>query len=305
MIMTSLEFRESLRQALSTAERQVVVVSAFVTSTAIDWLAESLVYSPNVAVVARWQPRDLQSGASDFESYWRACQHGYRFYVDTNMHTKAFMIDREKIFIGSANFTASGLWLERSGNDEMATVILPDVRDVGKLDVVVRQATELTDEIVEAMEREVSLDTESPLVWPKDIQAKLVGRIEGLWVADLPMCSPDVIMEGSRPRSAEMLSTLSLLGLSESGYDSILLRSAFRTLKVHAWLMQVLEVRGSVRFGALASALHSVLLEDPSPYRRDVKTLVSLLFDWMLFIEDPAVEIAQHRHTRSISLLQG
>ena len=62
-------FRRELASALSLAEQEVIVLSAFVKLDALNWLVETSRTS-NIKIVSRWQPSDLVAGASDLECFY-------------------------------------------------------------------------------------------------------------------------------------------------------------------------------------------------------------------------------------------
>ena len=51
-------------------------------------------------------------------------------------------------------------------------------------------------------------------------------------------------------------------------------------------IAQAIKKNGNLTFGSLTSNLHNSLLDDPRPYRKNVKILVSIMFDWLYFFDD-------------------
>ena len=80
----------------------------------------------------------------------------------------------------------------------------------------------------------------------------------------------------------------------------------FVTSKIFKWTLgQVTQSPEGVRFGTLTNALHSALIEDPSPYRKDVKELVKNLYSWIKLIgpQDSKLEIFQPNYTEILRLV--
>ncbi|MGS4983289.1 hypothetical protein [Pseudosulfitobacter sp. RP-4] len=94
-------FRRELADALSSAEQEVIVLSAFVKLDALKWLIETSRTS-NLKIVSRWQPADLVAGASDLECFYLCEEADIPFGISQNLHGKVYIVD-SKIFIGSAN----------------------------------------------------------------------------------------------------------------------------------------------------------------------------------------------------------
>jgi hypothetical protein len=55
-------------------------------------------------------------------------------------------------------------------------------------------------------------------------------------------------------------------------------------------------------FGYLSSQLHEALLDDPAPYRKDVKYFVGILFEWMACMPE-CFKVTQHKITRSVEMV--
>ena len=62
---------------------------------------------------------------------------------------------------------------------------------------------------------------------------------------------------------------------------------------------------GSLSFGGLTSALHNSLLEDPLPYRSEVKKLVQNIFSWVNLAgkENTGIEISQPNYAQVMNLI--
>ncbi len=58
----------------------------------------------------------------------------------------------------------------------------------------------------------------------------------------------------------------------------------------------------SLRFGAISSRLHDALLNDPKPYRKEVKDFQVNLFNWLKYLELPDFKFSKYNVSESISL---
>jgi len=300
MLLSSSEFREQLRFSVQQASHEVIIVSGFVTAAAVRWLGQLAPRASNVTIVARWRIGDLRSGASDFEAFVEAEKHGFRFCVDPDLHTKVFLFDRRRIYVGSANFTSNGLWLDGRGNLEMVTAFEPEVGDVDRVAGVVNQSTKITPELFELMASFIETEPISSDKWPNDIAARLYKPVEGLWVADFPFCGPGELLKGAKENAYGAYGLMGAFCGARCELKAEVIAEEFRASKAMRWLRHLVQTSGDLRFGALSAAMHGVLLDDPVPYRSDVKKMVASIFEWVEFIDDPSLRIIPHRHTKSI-----
>ena len=147
---------------------------------------------------------------------------------------------------------------------------------------------------------------EVAIYWPYSIQQLISNQKRFLLVDDCFMCTPSSFFgEPSSNSDENMLAHDSfLLGECTSRDSAQALLAAFQVSPMYQWLFQSLqqaETRSS-RFGELTAWLHDALLDDPKPYRRDVKTLLATLIDWVEYFDDASIEVRQHRRTKSLHL---
>jgi hypothetical protein len=65
-------------------------------------------------------------------------------------------------------------------------------------------------------------------------------------------------------------------------------------------LIDLVEKRGGeVYFGALSAALHDWLVEDPAPYRREVKVLVKNIYGWVANLSASSIGLCVDRPNHS------
>jgi hypothetical protein len=87
--------------------------------------------------------------------------------------------------------------------------------------------------------------------------------------------------------------------------DTDLLKAKFTQLRVTKWLRNQLlkEESKSLRFGAISKRLHDALLNDPKPYRREVKDLQANLFNWIKYLDLSEFKIEKYNRSESIHLI--
>jgi PLD-like domain len=301
-------FREELKSAVKGAEQSVTLLSAYIKIAALTWIDDCIgTKSLNISFVARWRPNDLLSGASDLEVYEHARARGWKFGIDPSLHYKIYLVDDRVALLGSANLTSSGLHLEDAGNLEAGVVIEPSLLDLNRLKQHISECTWVTDELYEEIKSYIeSHDGKAILfnAWPRSIQEKMQPSAIHLWVTDLLFCKPLELLLDNRAASAESLHDLLLLGVDADEVDRAKLLKQFHLTKVWLWVLTAIKESSYkyVRFGELSARLHSALLDDPKPYRREVKEFISNIFEWIRYLAPDEVGIRKFEHTEALYL---
>lgn len=297
------EVRHELSLALRDSKSSIVVLSAFIKHGAFEWLkSKILTNNIKVVVVARWRLDDLIANVSDLSVYEQCQELGWDFKIDQRLHSKLFLIDSSIAFIGSSNLTGAGLGLTERSNFELSTKIEVLDIDVDKVHKYINSCTTMTDALFSQMKSVVNgidLPKRTLYKWPSLIESLLEQKVDYLWVDDLLFTSPN------SSNDDDIKHDLFLLGLSDLDVDIDLLRGKFIGLKVVKWLKSQLlkEEARSLRFGAISHLLHGALLNNPKPYRKDVKDFQVNLFSWLKYLELPDFEFKKYNVSESISLL--
>lgn len=292
-------FREELAFALSSAEQEVIVMSAFIKLDALKWLIENSKTS-NLTVVARWQPSDLAAGASDLECFYLCDEANIPFGISQNLHGKVYIVD-SKIFIGSANLTSKGMSLSHYVNDEFGTGFeygqteKIKVRDylasVNWLDV---KTVELMADFLRGFGGNTDVQSNE---WPQEISEKLGSQPLGVWFHDLPMCSPNQLLAQTAAATAIEHDLDCFRGKKGAAEGELL--KGFMSSQICFWLEVQLQEYGELSFGKVTSLFHDQILDDPMPYRKNIKEGVANLFDWASRC-NTKFEVARPQHRQVI-----
>jgi len=302
LLFDEIQTREHIKNALNDSKQSLVVLSAFIKHDAFEWLKEKVMSTDiEVVVVARWRLNDLVSMVSDLSVYKQCQEQGWTFKVDERLHCKLFLIDSSIAFIGSSNLTGAGLGLAEKSNFELSTKIEVTDVDVGKVHKYIDSCRTITDDLYDQMKSFVdSIDSpkRTHCKWPPVIKDLLEQRVDYLWVDELLYTSP-----GSNDCD-DICHDLTLLGVDGFDVDVDILRAKFTELKLTKWLKNQLlkEESKSLRFGALSSCLHDALLNDPRPYRKEVKDFQANLFNWLRYLDLPELSLTKYNVSESISL---
>ena len=305
MLLSSQEFRDALQLRLSAASDRVIILSAFLKLDALNWLIDNLDIE-NISIVSRWRFGDLISGATDLACYQVCKEYKIDFGISLGLHGKVYCVDNH-ILVGSANATSSGLALRGNYNEEFGYGFIAGNTDRLKLDRYLSNVVWLDDRLFEKISAEL-IDFERASVggksaWSQELTSKLKMSDEHLWAHELPFLTPNKLINVGAGEKNSLQHDLQLLGIPKNAISLESLAQAFRQTRSFSWLYNILDKEGSLSFGGLTAALHNSLLDDPCPYRRDVKQLVSNLFFWAE--NDPEIfGVSQPRHSKVIKLLR-
>lgn len=289
-ILFNENFKSVLEHELNNTQGDLQMISAYCKRNALEFVDAKLKALPNLKrLMVRFQPEDILSGATDFEIYEYCKAHGWELYIQLDIHAKTYIFDKKRWIVGSANLTSRGIGLNGNGNIEMS--MISDVSDIEyeKINELFSSATIMTDELANLMKAQLSSAStnkkeQKNIGWDTNITQLLNANVKTLFVHDFPQAgSPYPI------QSEDAL----LLGVdSKSTKEQI--KHAFTSTRCFKWLINDLQTAPEKQqyFGALTASLHNALVNDPKPYRKEVKELLSNLLNWIqeLNIEDIVVD---------------
>lgn len=288
------------------------IFSAYLKLNALQEFGARVHASNRVIIVARWQSSDLLSGSSDLEAYDYAYSLGWEFRVRTDLHAKAYRLGSRSLYIGSANLTQSGFCLNVSGNAEiMVHVELTEGSSLFLVDILSRSYV-LNQEVVASLkawllefkiiEDELDSVENYPLASYINLLNASGNSPSVLLVSECLIFGPEKII--GFPELAfdnlpnELQHDLSLLGLAEPRQSKItpkVLYMQFLKTAAFRWLLNAIKEspKQQLYFGEVSSSLQSSLVDDPRPYRGEVKAILATLLAWVKYF--PECEIAVDR----------
>lgn len=282
--------------------RQIVVISAYVTSSAVDWLASNIAQHDGpvrVTFLGRFTPSDLASGSSDIGALRSICSHGWDLLALSNLHAKIYLFDETRVIVGSGNWTNNGLKLCGTGNEEAAIDAPTDAKTLDFIRSLLHKATRLDAEVVEKMAdflnglqggAEDELDE-----WPDDIlQAE-----SDLYVADFPFSPAGYPSQLYHDNPQLTFSRISRARPSEG-------HALFIKSKAYRWIKMQLQATatGELYFGELSSRLHDALSDSPAPYRKEVKDLLANLLTFLSYFEVSEIIVDRPNYSQRVRLVR-
>lgn len=286
----------------------VSLCSAYLRAQALEALLAARGPGLGGRVLVRWQLADLLAGASDLRAYEVAKAAGLKFWVRLDFHGKVFCVPDRGIVVGSANATLSGLGLRSRSNEEVCTLVPSDPANLAHIERLFAGAVMVDDQLF--AEISVAVQTASRLQevsgcmqWPESLLNKLqvLSPVEQLLASECLWSDPQLRLDGSVDLTDPH--DLQLLGLSHAPVKSDHAIYKLRQTKVFRWLMQHLERSGGEQyFGSLTAALHDSLLDDPTPYRQEVKALLQNLLSWCALLPAAGVIVDRPQHSQRARL---
>ena len=307
MLLDSLEFSEELAGAVGACSDSIIIASAFIKAPALKAVLKDVNPSIDVSVIARWQPQDLISNASDLSTYEFCTEYGYQFGISQNFHGKLYVLDKSSVLLGSANLTARGLALQNNSNIEFGAKIQLRVEDIGKIDTFLnKEVIWLSQALYSSICNDISSlksrysSQSGTLRWSDSVARALEKPVSYLWVNELLFKMPNELlhMDFDDPSAVH---DFQLLDLEVDDLSTRALKKAFRRSRLYLWICNQLEVHPKAKFGKLSHLLQNALLDDPKPYRKDVKDFVAIMYAWFEFMDDD-FELFSYSHTTTVEL---
>lgn len=289
-----------INEEISKCTESFIVISAFCKLSLIKHFDSLLSHSVvEKKLIVRMKPEDIIKGATDLQLYDYCKQNGWILYFKTDLHAKTYVFDHVRCIVGSANATASGLSVGGVGNYEMATTSNLDSDDCAAIANLVEYSVEMTDEIYQIMKDHISNCNKSrnlnSLKWPDEINRLNKIDYSILFAEDFPNVNNPFEEVGSEFGYWNNISDLS--------NEEIL--NLFAETKCYLWLKEELKKKENheLYFGEATVLLHNVLLNDPKPYRREVKELLANLLSWIEVLGCKEIVVDRPSYSQRIRLI--
>jgi len=265
------KLKNHLELVIPKAQNKIVSISAYITASAVDWLIDLLPENSHLLVVCRILPSDVINGSTDLSALKNILSSSGSVYCLTSLHAKIYSVDNETIFVGSSNLTANGLKLYGTGNEEAVVMVEPKPSNINFIDSIIRESTQLDENILNQMEeyiKDKSLIDEFVDRWPDTI----IDDKKGVWVPDFFFSEPYTNLNPETTKH-----DLNLIGIVSLDTDNCLIKKGLLNSKPIRWLKRTLDSASDqeMYFGELSNRLHNDLNDDPTPYRKTVKSLLS------------------------------
>lgn len=269
-LLVSSEILESIKHELENANDSVRIITAYCKLDSIKKLAFSI--SERVEdkrIMIRFRLDDLLKKSTDFDVLKYCLDTEWQVFLHFNLHAKTYVVDDKRVIVGSANLTGRGLTGD-NGNSEIATLSEIEEKDLKKIEAMFNEAIPVDEVILGKLKDQYENikgdESSDNLQWSSEIIDMFDHKVNSLFSYELP----------NKPEFGES-DYIDFLDIDGS-VESKIIKDCLRKSKVYNWLInEVKKNNGEIYFGNLSAALHDALVEDPKPYRKDVKVLLSNL----------------------------
>ena len=302
-LLNTYEVQQKIAQEVASATTHLQIVSAFCKVEAVEFIDSHINTSLQTKkLMVRFLLSDIINGASDFNLYEYCKSHGWQMYVRFDLHAKTYIFDRKRCILGSANLTNRGLGLNLHGNYELSSFADVDDNDLQKFDALFYNAILMTDSLYEAMKseyqkaKETSSSSSVFSKWSSAIEDRFNPKIDLLFTYDFPTtASPDF----NNISSFDFLSLNCVFSIDD-------VRQAFRWSKAFLWLYNYVNScpDKTSYFGGVTAALHNALINDPKPYRKEVKDLLANTLSWIQILGIQDIVIDTPNYSQRIRIAQ-
>lgn len=261
----------------------------FVKRSALEALVSRVDLSKDFNLVVRWKPDDIRSGVSDLSVYEFAKERGLKLYRSRDLHLKLFIYPDDQAFLTSGNLTGRGLGDQEDRNLEVGVQVSLGPSDWSQVNKIIEDSVEVTQEMVDWLDEHAS-PKRSSSTFPPEPDWRKAG---GFAITDFPAIqSPDEFFRLYQMDPSE-------LSVSESrdyGQDSMTFRvpsglgkeelwdrlaSSLRSQSYVRHLLDWVKEEETLRFGTITQWAHSHCEDRPIPNRKEIKTYLSHLYNWM------------------------
>ena len=300
-LLSTHEVKQKIIDEVSRAADNLQIISAFCKLPAIKFIDENISHPiKQKKLMVRFLLSDILHGATDFELFDYCKANGWQMYVRFDLHAKTYIFDRKRCILGSANLTSKGLGLSLHGNYELSSFAEVDDSDLKKIDTLFDNAILMTDELYIAMKSdyEIAQSNQTPsktFKWNTGIEQKFNPKIDLLFTYDFPSTSSPNFNDVNSFEFLEM-------GYIPSQEE---LKQAFRWSKAFLWLYNYVSScpDKTSYFGGVTAALHNTLVNDPKPYRKEVKDLLANTLGWIKALDINEIAIDTPNHSQRIRIV--
>ncbi len=295
-ILLSNEIMSAVTRELMTATESVQIITAYCKENAINQLNSHI--SSHVVekrIMLRFRLDDIIKGSTDFSVIDFCRSRGWKVFIRFDLHAKTYIVDGKRGFVGSANATNTGLSLFTHGNMEMGTLVDIDEVDMEKIEALYTDAILVDDEMYYKLKNQYqnvnSYEPGKQYAWNDEIKKLFNPKITTLFSHELP--------DKGDFNAGEYIAFLDVI----YNGDKAMLKDAFRWSNAYLWLLNTLkENDGCLYFGSVTEKLHSALVSDPKPYRKDVKLLLANLLCMIETLQMDEVVVDKPNYSQRIKL---
>jgi PLD-like domain len=296
---------DELFACFAAAEHEVLLVVPFISWEPVARLLGELGMGVGLTIVTDLSSRSVEGGSLDLNALRSVAAHptGAVRHLE-GLHAKAFCADWHDCFLGSANFTNSGLGFSGRGNHELVLWHSPAPCDVSPhLHTLLTLSTPVTtaylDLAISAFELSPPTQAESHFKLPDLPLAQTDPQTPVRFLfQDLPFLdSPQDLVAGATGGAAVAHDRFIMGVRSDATIAECMerCRAQFLNIPVVAELANFLATPR--RFGELSRWIHERCEDRPVPYRSEIKQLLGRTLHWLVTLHPDRFISVRPRHS--------
>ena len=309
-IIDSKKLQEYFKDSLNKCNKEIIVCSAFIKLSGIKWFFENIKNkNVNCRVISRWDREDLLKKVSDIEVYEFCKEKGWKFEIIENLHAKFYLMDKTDLISGSLNLTAKGMGLVPISNKEFGFYFKALEEDLTNIKVFLEDAIEINDKIYEEYKKYVE-ENKNFFVQkfpelPNIIKNLKEKKLQKIWLNDFLFTEPKHFMDKFNEENEDIDHDKKLFDIYDNENLTEQIKSKFRNLDIYKWFINKIKNKDENFFyyGELSALIHNSLFDDPKPFRKDIKTLQTVFFNYIDFLKLEEFKIERPNHSQKITYI--
>jgi hypothetical protein len=262
--------------------------------------------SVDVTIIGTWKLENFVAGVCDVDLYPYCIRNNINLRANNRIHLKAWILDRENLFIGSANVTDRGLTDSPSANYEFMARTEASESDLTHFDKIYSESTVIDEEIyqraLEALDRHpVGQEVYEDLLPNHSHRMALVDQ--------LPLTqTPDALWDEYAHRNHSQKSQSAIHDLDRLSVPPNLDRNSFLHIVGQEFFALPIVVdfldrlsESPVYFGESKALLQKLNESDPKPSRRDLTPVTQNLFSWLEELAPDRFIVDRPRHSQRLT----
>ena len=287
-ILDQSEYRKQIKKKTIDAQKELVVISAFVKIIGLKWLETIIPKNIKVTLISRFSPQDILMGSSDLEIYEICKKNNWKFKFITELHAKVILIDRSHLFVGSQNLTGKGMGIVCNPNLEYGMMTIPTKYEIKIIDSILNQSMEFNDLIFQEYKNWISKKQKLfhiPSFEDNPLKKYQVFDFENIWCKDFPILSFDDFINNFEQDTDDILDVKNLFLIDLSITKEIFIQNYENYItnsKIFNWIKdKASKDNNQIFFGELSSIIHEYARDDPSPNRKVIKGLQANFYTFL------------------------
>jgi hypothetical protein len=239
-------------------------------------------------IVVRWEPKDLQEGASDLEVYELCKQKGITLYRNNRLHLKLF-VEETTAILTTANLSKRAISNAETENYnyELGTLEELTFEDRLYLENIVTESQLIDDNLYEEIQKQLETDE-----IPKDFHFETKPNHKDFLLSALPMTeSIETLIHYYKNKYAPNITELECLihdlstykiqpGLKEEEFIQRLTENFFKHPFISAFVKEI-DIQKEMYFGTVRKWIANHCSNVPLPRPYEVTKNVQILYHWI------------------------